>query len=66
MLTSEPSSNVPGYNERSIASRAVGRNGDPDSGGVFNLVAAVFALDVPFDVDGMGTSTDRLVLRVAM
>lgn len=57
--------------ERRIASRGVGRKGDPAIGGESTLVARFDRVDlgVPFTVDAIGTSTfalDRGDLRVAM
>lgn len=65
MLKMEPSSSVPGYMVSRIVSSAVGKNGDPASGGASTLV--IFRFDgVPFDVDGMGTSVLTLLRRVAI
>ena len=59
----EPRSNVPGYMASRMASRGVGRKGDPAIGGESTLVADAFDLTLPFDIeDGMGTSTFVLVL----
>ena len=63
MLKMDPKSNVTGYMASNIASNAVGRNGDPPSGGESAFVAV--RLDgVPLDVDGMGTSVLYLLRRV--
>lgn len=65
MLKIEPRISVPGYTASKIVSSAVGKNGDPASGGASTLV--IFDLDdVPFDVDGIGTSVFTLLRRVAI
>ena len=68
MLNSEPSNNVPGYIARRIASKAVGRKGEPAIGGVFTFVAVRLDEGVPFVVGGIGISTRArdLRLRVSM